>query len=433
MPPDDWWRLYRDPTLDGFISEAFAANTDLRVAEANLSAARALLEASRSQQYPSTRIEAAAVHGRDPTTDEILELTGRAPATIWLYDDIFDMSYELDLFGRVRRTIEASLARADGVMAARDNLRVTIAAETTRAYALVCTFGEQLAVARHSLAVVMHQSEILTRRRDAGAGTDFDVVRAQGLVAQTRSNIPTLEGQRRAAVLQLAVLLGRAPQRAPLEVEQCVTPPHLDAPIPVGDGVALLKRRPDIREADRQVAAATAGIGIATADLYPRVTLSAFYGGVGTRLQDLTSANGAAWGVGPAVSWEFPNQLLARARIRQAKANTQAALANFDSTVLKALKETEQSLVNYSAELGRHDALLEAQQEAHRAFGLARGQYGAGSISTLDLLSTEQNLVLSDASAAASDAALVQDQIAIFKALGGGWNLQASKQDPKAP
>jgi outer membrane protein TolC len=147
-PPDDWWRLYNDPLLDRLIGEAFAANADLAAAEANLSAARAVLEASRAGRYPTTNVVADAIRGRDPITDEILEIDGVRPTTIWKFDALLDVSYEVDLFGRVRRSIEASRADAEAVAAARDGLRVTVAAETARAYAQVCTLGEELAVAR---------------------------------------------------------------------------------------------------------------------------------------------------------------------------------------------------------------------------------------------------------------------------------------------
>ncbi|HZZ31517.1 MAG TPA: efflux transporter outer membrane subunit [Phenylobacterium sp.] len=424
-PPDAWWRLYNDPALDRLVGEAFAANADLAEAQANLSAARAVLEASRTGRYPATNIAAGGIRGRDAVTDEILELTGRPATTIWLFDDVLDVSYEVDLFGRVRRSIEASRADAEAVAAARDGLRVTIAAETARAYAEVCTLGEEVAVARRSLDVVAQEAKITTARHAAGANSEFDVIRAEGLVAQVRATIAPLEGRRRAALFQLAALLGRTPTAAPVEVQACVTPPRLSALIPVGDGAALLKRRPDVRQADRRLAAATARIGVATADLYPRISLTGLYGGVATTLADLTREPGLTWGLGPTVRWSFPNQSLPRARIRQAKAGADAALAGFDSVVLQALKETEQALTAYSAELDRRQDLGEAQDRARRAFDLAQGQYLAGALSQLELLTTEQSLVAADSAVATSNAALAQDQIAVFKVLGGGWRAGA--------
>jgi NodT family efflux transporter outer membrane factor (OMF) lipoprotein len=425
-PPDAWWRLYDDTRLDGYLREAFAANTDLRAAEANLAAARSALEAARAGNYPDTRISTGSIYGRDATTDEILEIIGAKPQTTWLFDDVLDVSYELDLFGRVRRSIEASHADADAAAAARDALKVTVAAETARAYAQICALGEEIAVARHSLQVVSREAEITADRHDAGANSEFDLVRAQGLVAQVRAGIPPLEGQRRSALFELTELLGRAPRRAPTEAEGCVEPLRLKSLIPVGDGAALLQRRPDVRQADRRLAAATARIGVAIADLYPRITLRAFYGGAAADIGELARERGLTWGVGPTIDWTFPNQTLPRAHVHQARANADAALAGFDTAVLQALKETEKALAAYRADLDRRQDLALAQDRARKAFDIAHGEFVAGSLNNLDLLTTEQTLVAADAAVASSDNALVQDQIAVFKALGGGWRTGAS-------
>jgi NodT family efflux transporter outer membrane factor (OMF) lipoprotein len=428
-PPDAWWELYRDETLDRFLKEAFAANTDLKIAAANLTASRAVLQAARAGRYPQTLANVGATYGRDAGTDEILEIVGHAPESIWVYDTILDVSYEIDLFGRVRRSIEAATADAATVAAARDVVKITVAAETARAYGQICALGEQINVAHHSLDVVSHELEITTNREQAGAGSQFDVVRAQELVAQVRASIPPLEGQRRAALFQLAALLGRPPSKAPVEAEKCVLPPGVSDLIPVGDGTMLLKRRPDVREAEQRLAAATARIGVSTADLYPQIELKGLIGGVSSELNELTTNKGITWGVGPSISWAFPNQAVPRARVRQAKANAAAALAGFDGVVLQALRETEQALTTYRSELDRRQALSEAQERARKAFSMAHDQFLAGSVSNLDLLTSEQTLICADAAVAASDSALIQDQIGLFKALGGGWrNTETAAQ-----
>jgi NodT family efflux transporter outer membrane factor (OMF) lipoprotein len=420
-PPHDWWRLYHDPKLDALLDEAFKANTDLRAAEANLQASRAVLDVARNAYFPQTEAEIASTRGRDAVTDEILELTGRRPQTIWIHEAALSVGYELDYLGRVRRSVESARADAEAVAAAQDSVKITVAAETARAYAQICALGEELEVARHSLEIVGREADITVNRNEAGANSKFDVVRAQGLVAQVRASIPPLEGQRRSALFQLAALLGRTPTMAPTEVNQCVTPPRLTDLIPVGDGATLLKRRPDVRQADRRMASATARIGVATADLYPQITLKALYGSVTTDIHEFTSADAVTWGLGPSVSWTFPNMAGPRARVRAAKASAAAALASFDSVVLQALKETEQALSTYGSELDRRQALSDAQEKAHEAFEMAHDQFLAGSLSNLDLLTTEQSLVAADAAVATSDAALIQDQIAVFRALGGGW------------
>jgi NodT family efflux transporter outer membrane factor (OMF) lipoprotein len=421
-PPDAWWRLYDDPRLDGLVQEALQANRTLAAADANFAAARAVLSAVHANRYPSTVASAGGIYGRDAVTDEILELGGQPPQTFWLFQDIVESAYEVDLFGRVHRAIEAANANADSVRAARDSVRVVVAAATARGYAAVCALGEEIEVAQHSLAVVSHEAQITRQRHEAGANSDFDVTRADALVAQVRSAVPVLEGQRRTALFELTAVLGRTPSEAPRELEACVEPPHLATLIPVGDGSTLIKRRPDVRQAERQLALATAQIGVATADLYPTIRLVGLYGGSATQLSQLNTNIGRTWGIGPSVSWSFPNMAGPRARVRQAKAEQAAALASFDSVVLTALKEIEQALSLYAAALENRQALGDARDEVHAAFGMAHGQFVAGSVSNLDLLTTEQSLVALDAAVASADAALVQDQIAVFKALGGGWS-----------
>jgi outer membrane protein TolC len=198
-------------------------------------------------------------------------------------------------------------------------------------------------------------------------------------------------------------------------------PPTLKALLPIGDGAALLARRPDVRQAERRVAGASARIGVATADLYPRISLVGSYGGIGTQLRDVTDSTGLTWGIGPSVSWSFPNQSPVRARIHQARAAEQAAIAAFDGVVLQALKETDQSLATYAAELAHRQELLVARDRASQAFNMAHEQFLAGASSNLDLLNAESTAVAADAAVAAADGAVAQDQIGVFKALGGGW------------
>jgi NodT family efflux transporter outer membrane factor (OMF) lipoprotein len=429
-PPDEWWRLYTDRRLDDLLQEALQANRNLAAADANFAAARAALSAVRAARYPSTAATAQGIYGRDPVTEEILELGGHRPQNIWLFEDVFQVAYEVDLFGRVRRSIEAARANAESVAAARDGVRVLVAAGTARAYASVCALGEELDVAHHSVDVVKREADISERRYAAGGGTRFEVERAQALVAEVEATIPQLEGERRAALFELTALLGRTPAQAPRDLESCVTPPRLTGLIPVGDGRALIRRRPDVREAERRLAAATAQTGVATAELYPIIHLIGFYGGAATEVNQLTTNVGLVWGVGPSVSWTFPNQAGARARVRQAKASQAAALAAFDAVVLTALKETEQALTTYGAALEHRRALADAQQRIHRSFEIARDGYAAGSSSYLDVLTTEQALVALDAEVAFADAELVGRQIDLFKALGGGWREAPPAEHP---
>lgn len=418
-PPDDWWTLYHDQNLNDLVSQALQANTDLAVAAATVDAARAQLASARVALLPQTGVDVGAIYGRDPTTDEILELGGHEPANIWLYHAVLEASYEIDLWGHVRRTIEAVKADAAAAAAARDTARITIAAETVRAYTEVCALSERITVTQQSLDVAGNQLRITADRRDAGAGSDFDVVRSQALEAQTRAGLAPLEGERRVALLELTRLLGRTPAQIPQV--NCERPPTLSALLPVGDGATFIRRRPDVRQAELRLHAATARIGVATSLLYPRISLLGDVGGANTELNTVFNNDGLVWGLGPGISWEFPNQSPVRARIAQAKAGSAAALAAFDGTVLTALKEVQAALARYTTGLQQQAALQQARSHADRAFQMAREQFLAGSSSHLELLTAQQTAIAADAAAAAADGVVAQDQVALFKALGGGW------------
>ncbi|HWF00991.1 MAG TPA: TolC family protein [Caulobacteraceae bacterium] len=414
--PAHWWRLYDDPTLDGLEIEALARNADLQVAAANLLYAQALLSEARDNRFPTTQLSAEGpAYGRSSLSAAL-----NAPASQF-YTAGFTAAYQLDLFGRLRRAIEAARANAGAAQATADATRVTIAAQTAGAYANICGFGEQLAVARQSLAIVQKTYDLVIVQRDAGALSDFDVARERTILEQTRASIPMLEGQRRANLFVLAALVGHTPGDLPPAVGACAVPPKLTRPLPVGDGVQLLRRRPDLRGAERSLAAATARIGVATADLYPTISIGGGYTAAAGTLGGLGSASNGTYSIGPLLSWSFPNILTARDHIREAGDQARAALADFDGQVLKALSETEQALSSYAAGLEQNRALIAAQSSASRALELSNVQFQAGSYSFLDLLTVQTTLVAANQAAAQSDQALATQQIAVFQALGGGW------------
>lgn len=417
----DWWRLYDDPTLDALIAQAFANNQDLKAVSSNLAAARALVEGAQAGRLPTTTSSFASTYGRSAITNQILEINGIRPQDGWVHSAQFGAAWEIDLVGRVRRTIEQARDNAEAVEAARDAVRVSVAAETTRAYGLVCAYGRQRVVAMASYDLAAKQAAIAEKRRVAGDASDFDVARAHVVAAQAKAAVSPIEGQRRAALFTLAVLTGRPPAEAPTRLLACEAAPRLVETVPIGDGAALLARRPDVRQADRRFAAATAGIGIAMADYYPKVSLLGSLGSATPKIGDLGTTAAFNWGIGPSISWAFPNFAAVRAQVHAQRATADAALATFQSTVLQALSDTEQALATYSAELQHHAALAEANVDAERAYALSHNQYAAGSVSFLDLLTAEQALIVTRTSVAQSDAALLVDQVALFKALGGGW------------
>lgn len=420
-PAGAWWRLYDDPGLDAAVQEALRANTDLRAADANLRAARAVLTAAKTGLYPSTTTSGGATYGRSELGNLLAADVGATAGSDWVDTTGFAVAYQLDLFGQIRRSIEASRADAEASEAARDATRVIVVAQTAGAYADACALGNSIDVARRSMDMAALIGRATERRKADGVETSLDVARAQGLTEQTAAAVPPLEGQRQAALFVLATLMGRTPADLPQAAIDCRRPLVLKQPIPIGDGAALLRRRPDLRLAERNLAGATARIGVATSALYPTIQLG---GSIALTADDpakLAEYASQSYGLGPSVSWTFPNQTPARARIRQSRAQAEAALARLDGAILQALSETEQSLATYGAELDRHARLAAARERNAEALRLARLERREGALPYLDLLSAEQALIAADAALAASDRQLAANQIAVFKALGGGW------------
>lgn len=415
--PAQWWRLYRDDTLDDLIDKAFAANTDLRVAAANLARARAVLSEAEELRRPEAAVSASPGFGRASGAAMGLPESLPSQAT---YDTGLHVSYQLDLFGKIKRAVEAAGADTEAAQAALDLTRVTVAADTARAYAEACSAGQQIAIAQESVDLQRKFVESTAQRVKLGRGTALDNSRAQGQLEQLRSALPPLVAQRRTALYRLAVLTGEVPGKVPQAVAQCAKLPQLASAIPVGDGAALLKRRPDIRQAERALAGATARIGVATAELYPSINLGLSVGSTGL-LSGFGDANAFRYSMGPLISWTLPSTGSARVHIEQAEAGTAAALARFDGVVLNALRETETALTAYARELDRNAALRAARDQSALASQQAAKLYRFGRTDFLTTLDAERTLASAQAAVAASDAKLASDQVALFLALGGGW------------
>lgn len=420
-PRDDWWTLYGDAALDALVELALVENRDLAEAEANLRMVRAALGEARSARLPSTGLSAGARRSReaDPTG------TARQAETD-VYDAGLEVAYEVDLFGRVGASVRAAQADAAAAEAARDGARVLVAAETARAYFDVCSANAQIASAERSLSLQSESVRLTRALSDQGQGSALDVARADSALQSGRAALPPLRAQRDAALYRLAVLTGRAPgdllsSGLASGVETCARPPQLARPIPVGDGAVLLARRPDVRQAEQALAGSAARAQVATAALYPSVRLG---GSVGTTALDGVSLGEDAtvrFSFGPLISWSFPNMAAARARMVQAEAGVDVALARFDQTVLTALQEVETALSAYAHELDRRQALLLARDRAAEAERLSRLRFEAGSDSFLTLLDAQRTLVAAEAALAASEAAVANHQATLFKALAGGW------------
>jgi NodT family efflux transporter outer membrane factor (OMF) lipoprotein len=416
--PADWWRLYNDPVLDGLVQDALSANTDVRQALARIEKARAGLRGARADRLPQTAIGAGATYGRLPEG----QVPPGAKREDWSFDAGLDVSYEVDLFGRVSRGVEAARADLAASQADADAVRVLVVADTTRAYADAASGAERLRVAHEIVDLLDRQLALTRKRHDAGLETGLAVARIATLREQRAAEIPALEAGRAAALFRLSTLTGRAPAELPPIAGERNIALEIEQPLPVGDGAQLLARRPDVRAAERRLAADTARIGVATADLYPRITLGGSVGSTGSEIGDIFTGGPIRWLLGPLLSWAFPNREPIRARIDAAKADTAGSLAAFDGTVLTALEETETALSNYAHAIERRRALQSASEQADKAAKIVRAQQREGTINSLDRLDAERTLAEARAQLAAQDAEVSRAQIDVFRALGGGWS-----------
>lgn len=413
---NDWWQLYRDPALDGLIADALAANTDIRVAVARLEQARASLREVANDRTPQATVGGSAQYGRFSSIQSLPGIDRER----WTIDTGLDVAYEVDLFGRISRNIEAARGDVAAAGSDADAVRVSIVAETTRAYADAASAAERLAVAERIVALLDRSLSVTQNRVAVGMTTELDSARIAALRNQRQADVPTIAAERQAALFRLATLTGRTPQDLPPIAAQRTATLRLDQPIPVGDGAALLQRRPDVRAAERRLAAAAARIGVATSELYPRVSLGGSIGSTGTGLGNLFGAGPLNWLLGPLISWNV-NQGRARARIAGAEADSRAALATFDGTVLTALEETETALSNYARLLDRRTALQAARDQAAVAARITRAQQREGQIDSLAQLDAERTFADTEAALALADAQIARAQIDVFRALGGGW------------
>lgn len=414
--PDHWWKLFNDPVLDRLVAHALDANTDLRVAEANLERSFALLDARGASRELQGGLVADTSYAQRSAEAELSHVQ---PPAREIYNAGISASYNLDLFGGLRRGVEAASADTEAAVAARDLVRVNVAAETARAYIDICNAGFQQDVLNRSIALQERGLGLTRTLIRYGRAAPYELDRRQVALDGSRARLPRLVARQRNALFRLAALQGLAPSDADSTLLTCHHPLDLAQLVPVGDGQALLKRRPDIRMAERRLAAATARIGVETAALYPDIRLGASLGSTGAAA-DLLSPLTNRWGIGPAISWAL-NRHAARARINAAEAQSRMELAAFDGVVLKALREVESALENYAAGLAQQDSLERARSEAARVAQQTARLRRGGKIAELPALEAERDLLAAEQAVAEGRATINEDQITLFLALGGGW------------
>ncbi|AVB20139.1 MULTISPECIES: efflux transporter outer membrane subunit [Pseudomonas syringae group] len=414
-----WWQQFEDPTLNKLVAHSLDGNRDLRVAFARLKAARAIRDDVANDVMPvvTSRASSDLGKGQQPGITERRVNSER-------YDLGLDMAWELDLFGRIQRQLEASNADQEAAEANLYQLQVTLIAEVVDAYGQLRGAQLREAIARDNLTNQQKSQGITTQLRDAGVGNELDVVRADARLAAVEATVPQLQAEQARQRNRIATLLGERPDTLSVDLSPSKLPAIVKA-LPIGDATQVLRNRPDIRAAERQLAASTARIGVATADLFPRVSLSGFLGYTAGRGSQIGSSAARAWSLGPSITWAAFDLGSVRAQIRSADADAEGALANYEQQVLLALEESENAFSDYDKRQQRLVALMRQSDASRSAARLASVQYREGTADFLVLLDAERERLAAEDSQAQAQIELYRGIVAIYKALGGGWQPQA--------
>jgi multidrug efflux system outer membrane protein len=420
-----WWESFGDARLDRLVHEAIAHNYDVRIALASLNEARAARLETKLALLPIV----PATVGYERVRLSEIEAAG-APRSFDLFDAGFDATWELDVWGRIRRAVEAA---DDDVGRETETLRdvvVSVAAEVGRAYVELRGLQEQLAVATRNADNQAATLDLTTALLEEGRGTELDTSQAKAQVERTRAQIPLIESAVRAAIHRLGVLTGRLPTELIGELEVREPIPRCPGGIAIGEPAGLLRRRADVRAAEQNLAGATARIGVEVADLFPRVL---FIGSVGVDAASfgaLGSAGAGGYSFGPRLQWAAFDLGRVYARIRQADAREDAAFALYEKTVLLALEDAENALVDYGKSLERERYLAQSEDASREAAELARLRYEDGASDFLQVLDSERRLLEAQELLAQSRTDVSVSLIAVYKALGGAWQVLEPPAQP---
>jgi multidrug efflux system outer membrane protein len=417
-----WWQQFDDPVLNQLVSQSLSGNRELRVAFARLKAARAIRDDVNTERFPVVTSRASSDIGKGQIPGQT---TSRVNSE--RYDLGLDMAWEIDLFGRIQRQLEASDAQEDVARADLQQLQVTMIAELVDAYGDLRGAQAREKIALANLKTQQESRSITVTLRDAGVGNELDVVRADGRLAGVEATVPQLQAQQVRAKNRIATLLGQRPDQLTVDLSPAQLPAIAKA-LPIGDPAELLRRRPDVRSAERKLAAATANIGVATADLFPRVSLSGFLGFTAARGSQIGSAAANAWSLGPSITWAAFNLGSVRARIRGANAEAEGALATYEQQVLLALEESENAFSDYGKTQQRLLSLIKQSESSRAAADLAAIQYREGTVDYLVLLDAERERLSAEDAQAQAETEQYRGIVAIYKALGGGWQVPSQPQ-----
>lgn len=434
-PSSDWWKAFGDPVLDALEARASAANPDLQTAALRFAQSRAQRHAVAAQHGPQVNLGASAQrqrpseNGATTRTIDVLAPASSRDAVLALlsqpfnvYEAGFDASWELDFWGRVRRSVEAADAQVDESGALFDGVRLDVAAEVARRYMELRGVQRQVALTRADIDAATERFALLKARADGGMASDLDATRQQALLADLESRLPTLLDQEASAIDGLSLLLGQPPGG----LQTMLAPLHDEAPTPVWPDLALgvpselARRRPDIRQAEARLHAATANTGVAVADLYPRITLGGSFAFESLRSGELGDWGSRQWTVGPRLDLPVFDMGRRRSVVTLRRLEQQEAAVAYQNTVLQAWTDVDTALNGYAAERQRHARLVERERLSRDAYDMAVSRHRAGDVSYIDELDAQRTLLDAQRDLAQSTAAVSVRYVAVCKAIGGG-------------
>lgn len=430
--PDKWWKTFNDPVLDKLIGEAITSNLDLKLALERVKDTRALRTATIAAGLPSLDAK-SSVSRRFNNSSSPASQTGTSSAGggfgignqfINIFQMGFDAQWELDFFGGIRRAVEAADATIDVEVENSRDVLITLLGDVARNYIELRANQRLIAITRENLHAQQETLQLTQIRRQAGLASMLEETQAQALAATTAAQLPNYEALVKQSIHALSVLLGKEPGALAVRLDQQGVIPTVAANVIANLPSELLQRRPDIRRAERQLAVANASVGVATAELYPKINLAAFLGLQNTTITDFTPI-GKSWSAASTLTMPIFNWGKLNANINSKKAQFEQAFLSYQSTVLSAFKEVEDALIAYSKEQERHKALAQAVAANQLSVQLANERYQKGLTAFIDVLTSQTALYQAQSLLVASESQLSSNLVALYKSLGGGWQTEA--------
>jgi NodT family efflux transporter outer membrane factor (OMF) lipoprotein len=425
---EQWWSTFHDPELNSLIERAVRANLDLKIAASRLLEARAARGVVRAGLLPSVEASQSSQRVRGGLTQGIFQPNaGRqssllAPFETNIFQQGFDASWEIDFFGGKRHALEAATSNAAATEEARRDTLVSLLAEVARNYAELRGTQRRLEIAQANIKLQADTLHLTKVRAEAGLGTDLDVERQVSQLATTQALVPALESAKQMSIHRLSVLLGEEPGSLASELTEARLLPATPPVVPVGLSGDLLKRRPDVRRAGDEVAAASARVGVARSDFFPKITLTGSAGRQGTSFSGLTLGAGNFFAFGPSIKLPIFTGGRLRANMETQKQRLSQAQLAYQNTVLHSLEETEDALTAYGREQERRERLQAAAHASREATRLANELYIRGLADFLTVLDAQRQQLAIEDDLVHSDTAVVTNLVALYKALGGGWS-----------